>query len=140
MNAVGDIINSRWRLVEELTSNSGQGNTFLVVDALSGGDTRHVIKLLKVLDPKTLARFASEIRACLALQHPKIVKVIDSKYENTSTPYLVTAHCSGGELNADKIQNLSILERLRMFEQICEAIAFAHSKDVIHRDIKPQNV
>jgi serine/threonine-protein kinase len=141
MNQVGDIINSRWRLVEELSSNSGQGNTFLVVDALTPDDaTQYVIKLLKVLDPRTLARFEREIRACLALQHPNIVKIIDSKYEDTATPYLVTEHCSGGELKEDKIKDLSILKRLRMFESICEAIAFAHSNDVVHRDIKAQNI
>lgn len=141
MTKVGETINSRWRLVEELSSDSGQGNTFLVVDGLKPDDsTQYVIKLLKVEDPKALARFEKEILACLALQHPNIVKVIDSAYRDTTTPYLVMEYCSGGELSADKIRDLSLLEKLRMFELICEAIAYAHSCKVLHRDVKPRNI
>lgn len=143
MYEVGDIIDSQWKIVRGLSSDSGQGNTFIVVNVVAGpwtGNIEYVIKLLKVEAPRTLARFEKEIRACLALQHPNIVKVIASKYENTATPYLVTEHCSGGELNPDKIKDLSLLQRLRMFESICEAIAFAHSNGVIHRDIKAQKI
>lgn len=77
-----------------------------------------VIKLLKIEDAKALARFEKEIKACLALQHPNIVKVIASAYENTPTPYLVMEYCHGGELSVDKIKDLSLLERLRRFELI----------------------
>ena len=146
MTRVGDTINGRWKIVEILSSDSGQGNTFLVVDCLLGHfneDRRSVIKLIKVEDPKSLERFRKEIRACLSLQHPNIVEVIDSAFENTPTPYLVMEYCLGGELSADKIKDLSLLERLRMFESICEAIAYAHRSPngpIIHRDIKPRNI
>ncbi|MGH9931388.1 MAG: serine/threonine-protein kinase [Pyrinomonadaceae bacterium] len=141
MTKVGDFIGPRWRLTKKLRSDSGQGNTFLAVDDLKPDDsTEYVVKLLKVQDSKALARFEKEIKACLALQHPNIVKVIDSRYEDTSTPYLVTEYCAGGELTAEKIKDLSIIERLRMFESICEAMAHAHGDGVIHRDIKPGNI
>jgi serine/threonine protein kinase len=144
MSKVGDTINSRWKLVDELSKDTGQGNTFLVVDGQKPDDsTRYVIKLLRVENPKALARFEREIKSCLALQHPNIVKVKDSAYEDTPTPYLVMEYCSGGELSADKIRDLSLLEKLRMFESICGAVSFAHKSPngaVIHRDIKPGNI
>ena len=91
MTEVGDFIGPRWRLTKKLCSDSGQGNTFLAVDDLNPDDsTEYVIKLLRVQEPKALARFEKEIRASLALQHPNIVRVKDSRYEDTSTPYLVT--------------------------------------------------
>lgn len=141
MPQIGDIIDSRWRIVDELSRDSGQGDTYLVED--NKEDTtgkRYVIKLLKVQDEKTVARFENEIRSCLALQHPNIVKVKASAYKDTATPYLVTEYCLGGELTTKKIGKLSLLQRLRMFQSICEAITHAHSKKVIHRDIKPRNI
>lgn len=141
MSKVGDTINSRWKLVQELSSDSGQGKTFLVVDAINPDDsTKYVIKLLKVEDQKTLARFEKEIRSSLSLKHRNIIKVKDSAYKDTPTPYLVTEYCSGHALTAEKISNLQAIERLRMFEYICEAIAHAHREGVIHRDIKPANI
>lgn len=84
MTKVGDTINSRWKLVEELSSDSGQGNTFLAVDSRNNHDSaKYVVKLLKVENPKTLARFEKEIRASFALKHRNIVKVKDSAYEDT---------------------------------------------------------
>ncbi|MDX6498457.1 MAG: eukaryotic-like serine/threonine-protein kinase [Blastocatellia bacterium] len=141
MHQIGDTINSRWKLVDELCPDSGQANTFLAVDSLDADDSaKYVIKLLKVQDPKALARFDKEIKASFALKHRNIVKVKDSAYENTATPYLVTEYCSGGALSAEKISTLPTVDRLRVFEQICEAIAYAHRDRVLHRDIKPGNV
>jgi serine/threonine protein kinase len=141
MTKVGETINSRWKLVDELSKDTGQGNTFLVVDGQNPDDnTKYVIKLLKVEDPKALARFEKEIRASFALKHRNIVKVKDSAYEDTPIPYLVTEYCSGKALTAEKIRNLPTIERLRIFEYICEAITHAHREGVIHRDIKPDNI
>jgi serine/threonine protein kinase len=141
MHQIADTINSRWKLLEELSRDSGQGNTFIVSDNLDVDDrSKYVIKLLKIEDPKALVRFEREIKACFALKHRNIVKVKDSAYEDTPTPYLVTEYCSGRELTAEKIRNLPTIERLRMFEYICEAIAHAHREGVIHRDIKPGNI
>ena len=141
MTKVGDIINSRWSVVKELSTASGQGNTFLVVDDQGSTDeTQYVIKLLRVKDPKALARFGKEIKASFALKHPNIISVKDSAYENTQTPYLVTEYCSGRNLTAEKIRDLPTIERLRIFEYVCEAIAHAHQQGVIHRDIKPDNI
>src|SRR5258708_1663483 len=110
MITVGDTINERWKVVEELKSNSGQGNTYFVEDIkTSGSSQKHVIKLLKNIDPKSVSRFEKEIRSSLALKHRNIVKVVDSAYQEADTPYLVTEYCSGGELTPETVKVLPVI-------------------------------
>ena len=109
---IGDEINSRWKITESLTGDSGQAHTYKVQDLQNEGDkTEFVIKLLRKINDKTLARFEREIKASLALEHPNIIRVIDAEYENTSEPYLVMEYCSGGELNKKKIENLPLTKK-----------------------------
>ncbi len=138
---IGDEINSRWKITKFLTSDSGQAHTYKVQDLQNESDkTEFVIKLLSKINDKTLARFEREIKAALTLEHPNIIRAIDSKYEHTSEPYLVMELCSGGELDKKKIENLPLIKKLKMFESICEGIVHAHDNKVIHRDIKPRNI
>ncbi|MDQ6787526.1 MAG: serine/threonine protein kinase [Acidobacteriota bacterium] len=138
---VGEEINSRWKITKLLTSDSGQAHTYKVQDSQNESDEKeYVIKLLNKINDKTLARFEREIKASLTLEHPNIIRAVDSKYEDTSEPYLVMEYCLGGELDKKKIENLPLVKKLKMFESICEGIAHAHENKVIHRDIKPRNI
>jgi serine/threonine protein kinase len=49
-------------------------------------------------------------------------------------------YCSGGELQDSDISSLSILQKLTLFEKICEGVAHLHTNGVIHRDLKPNNI
>lgn len=141
MSPIGDIVNGRWKLVEELKSNTGQGNTYFVLDLDNPDASRKcIIKLVKNVDSRSAIRFQKEIRSSLTLKHRNIVKIIDWAYQDALIPYLVTEYCSGGELISERIRDVPIVERLKMFEAICEAIACAHQAGVIHRDIKPGNI
>lgn len=58
MKNKGDVINSRWEIVEQLGGNSGQGNAYKVIDSeKSGNTTKYVIKLLKKINDKNRDRF-----------------------------------------------------------------------------------
>ncbi len=141
--AIGEKVNSRWEIIKPLTNDTGQAYTYKVRDSHKKDDeSDYVIKLLKKINDKSLARFKKEIDASLSLDHPNIIHVIDADYKNTSEPYLVTEFCSGGELETKKIKSFSLIKKLKMFESICVAIAHAHAQDkvVIHRDIKPSNI
>jgi len=142
MASIGDLYGEHWKIIEELSSNSGQGDTFKVINTESEDQSKpFVLKILKKPDPQALGRFAKEIDASFALEHPHIVRAIDSSLDGTKyVPFLVTEYCPGGELTQDVIEPLTIIERLRMFKTICEAILFAHEKTIIHRDIKPRNI
>ena len=96
-----------WQVVKPL-SEGGQGHTFVV--RKNGEGPLFVLKRLK--NAKRLERFRAEIKAGLSLDHPNIVKVVDSKLD--SDPYyLVMDYCEQDELAKwEPLSNLPLLNRL----------------------------
>lgn len=86
-------------------------------------------------------RFEREIDLASSLQHGNIVTVFDSGLASGLT-YLVMEHIRGQQLGEflRENPNLTILEKLRLFERICAGLAYAHKRGVIHRDLKPGNI
>ncbi|MHC5002523.1 MAG: tetratricopeptide repeat protein, partial [Planctomycetota bacterium] len=75
------------------------------------------------------------------MDHPNIAKVLDAGATATGRPYFVMEMVRGEPITeyCDK-QKLGIEDRLRLFQQTCNAVQHAHQKGIIHRDIKPSNV
>ncbi|HET9409536.1 MAG TPA: protein kinase [Candidatus Sulfotelmatobacter sp.] len=92
-------------------------------------------------DPEMLERFYREAAKTGALKHPNIVIVYDLG-EQDGFPYIVMEYLSGEPL--DRIiqtrRELPLASKLKIIEQICYALGYAHRNDVIHRDVKPANV
>ncbi len=101
---------------------------------------------IKVLRPDISAavgseRFLREIRICAKLFHPHILTVLDSG-EVDALLYYVMPLLSGESLR-DQITHrgaLPIFDALRIADECCDALSFAHSQGVVHRDIKPENI
>ena len=92
-------------------------------------------------DGETLAaRFLQEARAAARCLHPNIVTVFD--FGNELVPYIVMEYVEGMELRAFLKSNnqLSLSEAVNITVQVLDALAFAHGKGVVHRDIKPDNI
>lgn len=87
-----------------------------------------------------LERFNREVAVISQLQHPHILPVYDFG-EYDEMPYIVMAYINGGILT-DKIKHgaMSIPEIIRMIDQMAQALDFAHTKNIVHRDFKPSNV
>jgi serine/threonine protein kinase/WD40 repeat protein len=102
-----------------------------------------VIKLIKLgMDTKlVIARFEAERQALAMMDHPNIAKVFDAGTDETGRPYFVMEYVKGQPITefADA-HKLTIEERLRLMQQVCDAIQHAHHKGVVHRDLKPSNV
>jgi serine/threonine protein kinase len=91
-------------------------------------------------DPALAARLASEARVLASLEHPSIVPVHDMGELPDGRPYYVMTMVRGRDLAAAVAAEPSLHGRLRLFERIGEAVAFAHARGVIHRDLKPSNI
>ena len=101
------------------------------------------IKLLNLglLDREGQARFRREGTILARLSHPSIARLLDAGVSASGQPYLVLEFVDGLRLDrhADR-ERLDIPTRLRLFLQIADAVAHAHTHFVVHRDLKPSNI
>ncbi len=105
-------------------------------------DRRVVIKILppSVTASISAERFEREIMLSAALQHPNIVPVLSSGKVD-GLPYFLMPFIDGESLRARMIRGpLSARETVSILKDVARALAFAHGRGIIHRDIKPDNV
>lgn len=131
-----------WSLRETIGSG-GMGQVWLATrsDGLYSG--RAAVKLLHAtrLDAQAQARFAREGEFLARLTHPHIAQLLDAGLTPDGTRYLVLEYVPGERIDHwCDARTLGIEARLRLFMQVCEAVAYAHSHLVVHRDLKPANI
>ena len=131
------------------------GSAYTVEHELAGGGMSRVIVardnrlgrrvVVKILPPDLAAtvsveRFRREILLAAGLQHPHIVGIL-SAGEVDGLPYLMMPYVEGESLRARVAAGpLSVVETVRILRDVARALAYAHARGVIHRDIKPDNV
>lgn len=101
------------------------------------------LKLLKrgMDSDQMLRRFRHERQILASLEHPNIARLLDGGVTENNLSFLAMEFVDGKPLDEFCAENhLSIAERLRLFMQICAAVSFAHSRLVVHRDLKPGNI
>ena len=90
---------------------------------------------------EVIARFESERQALARMDHPNVAKVLDAGTDDRGRPYFVMEYVPGVPITDYADQNkLSVRQRLELFMQACDAISHAHTKSLLHHDIKPTNV
>jgi serine/threonine-protein kinase len=135
---------TRYVLGEEI-ARGGMGTVFLATDTVLGREVA-----VKVLQEKyapasgAARRFADEARIAAQLQHPGIPPVHDLGSLPDGRPFLAMKLIKGATLDALLQRRTDpAAERGRFvaaFEQVCQAVAYAHAHGVLHRDLKPANV
>jgi len=136
-------IAGRYRIGAEL-ARGGMGVVYLAEDILFEREIA-----LKVLAPKLIGtpaatRFLAEARITGQLQHPGIPPVHEVGTLSDGRPFLAMKLIKGqtlAELLKARTNLVDDREKFeQVFEQICQTVAFAHARGVIHRDLKPQNI
>jgi serine/threonine protein kinase len=129
---------ARYTALEEI-GRGGMGTVYLARDGDLGREV--AIKVPNALSSTTLdRRLQVEARALAALEHPGIVPIHDAGRLADGRLFYVMKRVQGRTLTAwlDEVRDPS--SRLRVFERICDPVAFAHARGIIHRDLKPDNV
>ena len=129
----------------EILGQIGEGAMGVVHRARDRGLGRVVaLKMLSTYlgaDEELLQRFHREAEAIGRLSHPNVVKVYDLG-EESGQVYMAMELLEGDDLRAliERRENIPLPERLSILIQICQGLAYAHGKGVVHRDVKPANI
>ena len=127
----------------ELIGGGGMGSVYLAERVDEQFDHSVAIKLLHASrrNQSMIQRFLAERQMLANLDHPYIARLYDGGETNDGIPFLVMEHVQG--LPVDEYcdtNKLSVVERLRLFQKIADAVDYAHRNLVVHRDIKPSNI
>jgi len=133
-------LGAAYRIGREL-GGGGMSRVFVAEETALG---RSVV--VKVLSPELAAgvnldRFKREIRVAARLQHPHIVPVLNAG-ESEGLPYYTMPYVEGQSLRARVVADgpIPIGEAVSILRDVAKALEYAHARDVVHRDIKPDNV
>ncbi|HEY2541876.1 MAG TPA: protein kinase [Gaiellaceae bacterium] len=135
------MIADRYEL-EELVDHGGMSSVYRGHDRLL--ERTVALKILHahfVDDPEYVERFRREARAVAQLSHPHIVTVID-RGSSDGNQFIVFEFVEGENLKqlVERSGPLPIERTVELGIEIADALAFAHAHDLVHRDVKPQNV
>lgn len=128
---------------ENFLGQGGMGAVYIGRDTRT--DEKVAIKLLKqellVRDPEMVERFIREGDALRKLNHPNIVKMMGA-HEQEGVNYLIMEYVTGGSLRDVLLRKhrLSVQQALYIALDLADALTRAHRLDILHRDIKPDNV
>lgn len=138
---LGRVLDGRFRL-DRVISAGGMG---IIFEATQLTIQRVVaVKLLKPTlsnDADLIQRFFQEVDVVASLQHPNIVAMVDAGKDASGLAYLVMEYFEGATLR-EMLQRfeLSLLDLLEIFIQVCDALTEAHALGIIHRDLKFDNI
>ena len=145
---VGTLLDSRYR-IDAVVGSGGMSTVYRAFDTVL--ERPVAIKLMHremASDSDQLERFRREARAVAQLNHPHIVQVIDAGEEESwegslhPTPYIVLEYVEGETLKARirRHGRLAVPEAIAYAVEVARALHAAHERNIVHRDVKPQNV
>ena len=138
---IGRILDDRYEIIE-LIGSGGMANVYKALcHRLNRYDAVKIMRDETAANTELRRRFCAESQAVAMLSHPNIVSVYDVSHSD-DVEYIVMEFIEGITLK-QYLQKKSVLEPAEVLDftiQIAKALEHAHSKGIIHRDIKPQNI
>jgi serine/threonine protein kinase len=133
-----DLTGTPYEILETL-GRGGMGTVYLALDRRLDREVALKVAQLPEGGGEEVERLLREARVLARLEHPGIVPVHDAGLLPDGRAFYVMKRVRGLRLD-EHARGILLPERLRAFERVCEAVAFAHAHGVIHRDLKPENV
>jgi serine/threonine protein kinase/tetratricopeptide (TPR) repeat protein len=132
----------RYRLIRKLGSG-GMGDVYLAERADDEYHQQVALKIVRsgLFSAHVQGRLRQERQILANLQHPNIARLLDGGRASDGTPFLVMEYIEGEPIDSycDRRQ-LTIEARIRLVQQVCAAVHYAHQNLVVHRDLKPNNI
>jgi serine/threonine protein kinase len=130
--------------IERVIGEGGMGTVFLAHRDDGHFDQQVALKLVRRgphLDSRVVRRFREERQILAALSHPDIARLLDGGIAEDGLPFFAMEYVEGEAITkyCDR-RSLGIEERLSLFVRVCDALAHAHEKQIVHRDVKPSNI
>ncbi len=141
MITLNQVINERYRILGSV-GHGGMSDVYQAKDLIFKREVAiKVIKYEFINNIENLIRFQNEARISACLNHPNIIKIYDYG-EIDNLPFIVNEFVKDQTLRdvLDFKRSLSSKEACSIMLQILDAVIYLHSKNIIHRDIKPQNI
>ena len=134
----GAIFSGRYEIVAPISSGA-MGAVYRAIDR----HTQREVAVKRLLDIQHAARFEIEARLLASLSHPRVVKVIDHSQDDEGL-YIVMDLVRGTDLGAQLKERgtpgLPFAEAIDYARHTCEALQYVHEQQIVHRDVKPQNM
>ncbi len=139
---IGAIVGGKYRIVEQI-GTGGMANVYRVTQ-VTGAHRTFALKMLKdefLGDDAFIRRFEQEAKSVIGLSHDNIVRSYDVG-EWDGRPYIVFEYVAGKTIKEIMREKgaFSPQRTVQLGAQLLEALSHAHSRGIIHRDVKPQNV
>ena len=145
-------VNGRY-IIHEKIGEGGMGVVYRATDRLA----EHILAFKQVIvptwefnieDSKTASELEENLRLALAhefetlasLRHPNIISVLDYGFDEERRPYFTMDYLMGAKTILDAGQRLDDLGKVRLIQQMLQALAYLHRRGILHRDLKPANV
>ena len=129
--------------VAEMIGTGGMGDVYKAVRDDDQYHAEVAIKIMRadVRNPLAEQRFRTERQILAALDHRNIARLLDGGTTANGLPYVVMELVAGEPIDryCDS-RKLSVRDRVQLFLQVCAAVAYAHQRLVVHRDLKPNNI
>ena len=128
--------------LKKLLGRGGMGAVYLA-SRIDDFEKEVAVKIIPPFEHRRQSAedFRRERQILARLEHPFIAQILDGGTADDGTPFLVMEYVDGLPLNEFcRENNCSVREKLTLFQDVCQAVTFAHQNFIVHRDLKPNNI